>query len=87
MPGMHLKSEIPPDEFLSHLTEATYRAALVSRTKGSFVDLHLDLLRSVQDVIRRDMFVSDECGLHAVCDEASHFEPWSREAQKAYEGG
>ena len=37
------------------------------------------------EVIRRDMFVSDLCGLYEVCQEASLYEPWTSEAESCWD--
>ena len=37
----------------------------------------------LREVIRRKMFVTDQCGLFTICDEAVRLEPWSEEAQAA----
>ncbi|MBI2066951.1 MAG: hypothetical protein HY539_01165 [Deltaproteobacteria bacterium] len=86
MPGLYVKFEILPDEFLSHLTEAAYRVALRQGLKGSFLDFELCLRKEICDVIQRDMLVSDLCGLYTICEEAMKCQPWSREAENIYHG-
>ncbi|MBI2981225.1 MAG: hypothetical protein HYY44_02815 [Deltaproteobacteria bacterium] len=82
MPGLHVKFELSPEDFLSHLTEAAYQVALKQGFRGSFVDLRLGLQRALREMIKKDMFVTDLCGLYTICQEAEKLEPWSKEAEK-----
>lgn len=84
MGGIHLQFGIAPDEFLDHLTEAAYRVALRRGVKGPFTDVIASLTDALREVIRRDMVVSDTCGLYSVCEEALNLEPWSSEAEKVF---
>lgn len=85
MAGFHLKFQVDPDDFLGHLTEAAYNVALRHGLQVPFTEIKLGLFDALREVIRKDMFVSDECGLHVICQEATQFEPWSDEAKKIYE--
>ncbi len=88
MPGIHVKFEIPPEEFLADLTGAAYRVALKHGFKVPFIKIELDLQEALREVIERDMWVSGQCGLFKPCHcEEGHFRPWSEEAEKAYQKG
>ncbi|MBI2082166.1 MAG: hypothetical protein HYT76_01220 [Deltaproteobacteria bacterium] len=82
MPGLHVKFEISPEEFLSHLADAAYQVALKQGFRGSFIDLRLGLQRALHEMIRKDMFVTDLCGLYTICQEAEKIEPWSEKAEE-----
>lgn len=85
MAGFHVKFDVPPEEFLAHLTQAVYRAALKHGLKVPFIKVEMDIQNAIREVIRRDMFVADVCGMYTVCHEASRFDPWSKEAKEAYD--
>lgn len=84
MPGFQVKKEISPDDFLADLSDAAYRAALKHGFTGSFLDLRLEIQRALRDMIRKDMFVVDLCGLYSICNEGTKAEPWTKEALKSY---
>ncbi len=85
MPGLHVKFEISPEDFLTHLTDAAYRVALQQGFRGSFLDLKLGIQRALHDLIQREMFVTDLCGLFTICREAAQMDPWSKEAGQYFE--
>ena len=85
MSALRLKLDISADEFLAHLTEAVYRIALHHHFQKTFIDVALELQQVLREVIRQDMAVIDACGLHAVCQEATEYEPWSEIAERIYE--
>lgn len=86
MAALHVKFEMTPDEFLAHLTSAAYLVALKrGAPKGSFLDFQLELREALREVIRRDMFASEQCGLLTVCQEGDRMDPWSEGAERLYE--
>ncbi len=87
MVGIHVRFDLPPEEFLAHLTEAAYFVSLKQGTSRPFTDLKFGLQEALREVIRRDMFVTDVCGVYGVCQEAVRLEPWTSEAEKAFEEG
>lgn len=84
MPGLHVKFDVRPEEFLSHLADAAYRVAIKRGFKGSFLDFELELYKSLREVIKKDMVVADLCGLFTVCQESDRYEPWSKKSDEVY---
>ena len=84
MPGLHVKFDVRPEEFLSHLADAAYRVAIKRGFKGSFLDFELGLYESLREVIKKDMVVDDLSGLFTVCQESDRYEPWSQKSEELF---
>ncbi len=84
MGGLHVKFEVSPEDFLADLTGAVYQVALRYGFGVPFNEIELELQNVLREVTRKDMFVSDVCGLLPVCRQMRHFEPWSKKAEEAY---
>lgn len=76
MSGIHVKFDVTPEVFLSHLTEAAYRVALKHGFAAPFIEVELEMHQALREIIRRDMQVSPVCGA-PVCHRAEQHEPWS----------
>lgn len=85
MARIHVRSEISPEDFLSDLTYAAYREVLKQGLKGPFVDIELNIRRALREVIRREMLVTDTCGLYSVCQESTPVEPWTKAGIQAWQ--
>ncbi len=84
MPGILVKSGISPEDFLSHLANAALQATLNHPENQSLKDYRSAFKTALQGVIRKDMVITDSCGLFTVCQEAELCEPWSKEAIKIF---
>ena len=84
MPGIHVKFDVTPETFLTHLTEAAYEVVLKHGLKASFDVVELDLLEALRGVIGNDMQASHACGSGS-CLKAERFDLWSPEAEKIFE--
>ncbi len=63
------------------LDDLTTAAVTVAEHYGSQApDLHNVMSAKLKEVLRRDLVMSDLCGLSAICDEGEFFEPFSEEA-------
>ncbi len=79
MPGILVKPDISPENFLSHLANAALKVTLHHSENQSMKDYRSAFEMALRDVIRKDMVVTDACGLFTVCSEGERYEPWSRE--------
>lgn len=71
MGGIHVKFEVTPQEFLDELTDAAYRVALEHGIGTSFLEMELDLEKSMKRVISRLMQFSPACGAEE-CKKREH---------------
>lgn len=83
MLAAHLNFNLTLDTFLDHLSRAAYQSVMEQGFAGNAKQLYQDLQRGLQRVITHDMFMTDQCGLFTVCEEATRFEPWSEAAKAA----
>lgn len=85
MSGIHVRFEVSPDEFLSHLTETAYRVALKHGLMVSFVEMELDLQKALRRIIQKDMLVSEACGSpECLALKKEGLGPWSDTAKKLF---
>ncbi len=87
MPGLHVRFEVSPEDFLAHLTEAVYAVAMQHGFKDSFLKMELELWDALREIIRKDMWVATQCGSEklGICTASCRSEPWSKEAEKILE--
>jgi hypothetical protein len=55
MPAVRRRSHASPEELLAKLTAAAYDVALRHGLKGPFIDVELDLWRSLAGVLREEL--------------------------------
>lgn len=65
------------------LDELTASAVAVAERLGAQgPTLRSEMETELKEVLRRDLVVSDLCGLSALCEEAEFFEPFSEAAEQ-----
>jgi hypothetical protein len=64
--------------FLDELTSSAVTVAEAHGATGEGMRARMEA--ELKEVIRRELVVSDICGLSAICDEGEFFEPFSEEA-------